>query len=208
MPPPRTNDRRAEHWRRLGLLPGAPACVIKAAHRAQIELHHPDRGGDLAQATLINVAYDEVRELGAPANEYVAANYNAEPWVVLGLTSMAGEALAERAGKQLLAELRGNRRLSERVRWAVDNYSRSQPPPPRDETAQRRLRHHRGRGRRRGAHRSRGRRGPACRQAFRLGWTSAASPGSRTPRRRSSSPGRSSPPTASPSRRLRRSRLT
>ena len=63
---------------------------------------------------------------------------------------MAGEALAERAGKQLLTELRGNRRLSERVRWAVANFSKVQPsaaprrngaatpPPPRARPASRR----------------------------------------------------------------------
>ncbi len=38
-------DRRAEHWKQLGLMSGAPECVIKAAHRFYIELHHPDRGG-------------------------------------------------------------------------------------------------------------------------------------------------------------------
>lgn len=133
-------DRNGRHWRRLGLLPGAPECVIKAAHRSQIEQHHPDRGGDAQTATEINVAYDALRGSGSAAAEYVAANYHGEPWVVIGITSVAGMTLAERAGRQLIAELGGNRRLVARVEWAVANFERVQPkvrpraqapPPPR-----------------------------------------------------------------------------
>jgi hypothetical protein len=120
-------ERNAAHWKRLGLIPGAPECVIKAAHRAQIELHHPDRGGDANVAKQINVAYDELRGSGAAANEYVAANYNGEPWVVLGITSAADGAFAERAGKQLQSELAAYPRLVARVRWAIDNFSRVKP---------------------------------------------------------------------------------
>ncbi len=142
-------DRNAAHWKRLGLIPGAPECVIKAARMALIQQHHPDRGGDVEIAKQINAAYDEVKGSGAPANEYVATNYNAEPWVILGITAAADAALAERAGKQLAAELRSHPRLAERVRWAIANFGRAQrgehreritpltPPPTRRTTPQR-----------------------------------------------------------------------
>lgn len=138
-----STDRRAIHWKRLGLIPGAPECVIKAAHRALIERHHPDRGGDEEAAKAVNVAFDEVRGSGALANEYVAANFNAEPWVILGITSAAEPELALRAGKQLAAELRTHPRLAERVAWAMANFATAQrgqhreritpltAPPPR-----------------------------------------------------------------------------
>ncbi len=119
-------DRNTAHWKRLGLLPGAPECVIKAAHRAQIERHHPDRGGDAEAAKLVNVAFDELKGRGTLANEYVAAHYNAEPWVILGITSAAEPALAQRAGKQLAAELRSHPRLAERVAWATANFASAQ----------------------------------------------------------------------------------
>ncbi len=151
MPPTKRADRLAEHWRRLGLIPGAPECVIKAAHRAQIELHHPDRGGDAEAAKQINVAYDELKGEGAPANEYVAANYNAEPWAVLGITAAADAGFVSRAGRSLASELGAHPRLAERVDWAVKNFSSAKatanngrarvspltPPPPRRTTPER-----------------------------------------------------------------------
>ncbi|HYM28646.1 MAG TPA: J domain-containing protein, partial [Steroidobacteraceae bacterium] len=128
-----------------------PECVIKAAHRAHIELHHPDRGGDADAAKRINVAYDELKGAGAAANEYVAANYNAEPWAVLGITAAADPAFAARAGKQLAAELGGHPRLADRVAWAVANFASAKaaatngrprvapltPPPARRTTPER-----------------------------------------------------------------------
>lgn len=142
-------DRKAAHWKRLGLIPGAPECVIKAAHRALIERHHPDRGGDAEAAKAVNVAFDEVKGSGTLANEYVAANFNGEPWVVLGITSAAEPELAQRAGKHLAAELRTHPRLAERVAWAMANFATPQrgghreritpltPPPPRRTTPSR-----------------------------------------------------------------------
>ncbi len=138
-------ERLAQHWRLLGLIPGAPECVIKAAHRVHIELHHPDRGGNPDTAKLINAAYDELRGSGSDANAYVAANYNGEPWVVLGISSASDARLVERAGKQLASELGGNARLTARVGWAIDNFAKAvaapsdgrrrapitPPPPPR-----------------------------------------------------------------------------
>ncbi|TAK66213.1 MAG: J domain-containing protein [Dehalococcoidia bacterium] len=142
-------DRKAAHWKRLGLIPGAPECVIKAAHRALIERHHPDRGGDAELAKAVNVAFDEVKGSGTLANEYVAANFHAEPWVVLGITAAAEAELAQRAGKQLAAELRTYPRLAERVAWAMANFATAQrgerreritpltAPPPRRTTPSR-----------------------------------------------------------------------
>ncbi|MDP9238645.1 MAG: J domain-containing protein [Chloroflexota bacterium] len=121
------NDRQAAQWKRLGLIPGAPECVIKAAHRTQIALHHPDRGGDPETAKRINIAYDELKGNGSAANEYVAANYHGEPWVVLGITSAADPALVQRAGRQLVSEVKTLPRLVERVEWAIANFGRAKP---------------------------------------------------------------------------------
>ncbi len=122
-------DRAAAHWKRLGLIPGAPECVIKAAHRVQIEMHHPDRGGDANAAKQVNVAYDELRGQGAVAHEYVASHFSGEPWVVLGLSSAADEQLVGRAGKQLAAELRTHPRLVEKVEWAVSHFASAKAAP-------------------------------------------------------------------------------
>ena len=133
-------DRRAKFWRELGLLPGAPDCVIKAAHRYLIEIHHPDRGGSDKKAKAVNIARDEVAGEGLPANEYVAQNYTGEPWHVLGVMANADRDLVERAGRALSAELKMNHRLVERIDWAIKNFgtptngaspAAPQPPQPR-----------------------------------------------------------------------------
>ena len=144
------SDRAAGHWKRLGIVPGAPECVIKAAHLTLIEVHHPDRGGDPNIAKEINAAYDELKGRGADANTYVAANYNGEPWAVLGVSSAADPRLISRAGKQLATELHANRRLADRVEWALKNFASAiaaprreritpitAPPPPRSAPRQR-----------------------------------------------------------------------
>ncbi len=130
----RANDRHAAHWRRLGLLPGAPDCVIKAAHLHFIEIHHPDRGGSVETAQQVNVAADEVRGQGAAPNKHVAAHYGGEPWHVLGLMANAERTLVERAGRALVSELDSHPRLVARVEWAVKNFGRpmtatAQPRP-------------------------------------------------------------------------------
>jgi len=144
VPKPQTSPGDAEHWRRLGLLPGAPECVLKAAWLAQIELHHPDRGGDAETAKAVNIAYEALRGRGTAANEYVAANYAGEPWVVLGISSAADARLVERAGKQLRSELAEHRRLADRVAWAMAHFAeaasvprrvRPATPPPRRPSA-------------------------------------------------------------------------
>lgn len=48
---------RRNYYRLLHVQPDAPAEVVKAAYRALIRVHHPDAGGDLEIATLINEAY-------------------------------------------------------------------------------------------------------------------------------------------------------
>ena len=126
-----TEQRQATHWKRLGLIPGAPECVIKAAHLVQITLHHPDRGGDAETAKKINIAFDELKGSGSAANEYVAANFNGEPWVVLGITSAADPTLVQRAGKQLASEVKSLPRLAERVEWAIANFASVKPAPTR-----------------------------------------------------------------------------
>lgn len=50
-----------EHYATLHLLPGAPAAVVDAVHKALVKLHHPDRGGDMATMQAINAAVDHVR---------------------------------------------------------------------------------------------------------------------------------------------------
>jgi hypothetical protein len=48
---------RRNLYRLLHVQPDAPLPVIKAAYRALIALHHPDKGGDHTTATLLNDAY-------------------------------------------------------------------------------------------------------------------------------------------------------
>ena len=127
-----STDRAAKYWKRLGIVPGAPECVIKAAHLALIEVHHPDRGGDPGTAREINAAYDELKGRGSEANEYVATHYGGEPWVVLGVSSAADARLISRAGKQLAAELHTHRRLADRVEWALQNFASALAAPHRD----------------------------------------------------------------------------
>jgi len=134
--PKQAQDRLAAHWRRLCLAPDAPECVIKAAHRYQIELHHPDRGGSVQDAQQINAAFDELKGRGSKANEHVARFYDGEPWHILGLMSNADRTLVERVGRQLAGDLDGYPRLARRVEWAVEHFGeatharpRVQPPP-------------------------------------------------------------------------------
>lgn len=129
--------KHTAHYKRLGVIPGAPECVLKAAHLALIGMHHPDRGGDPDTAKQINIAYDELKGHGSAANEYVAANYAAEPWVVLGITSAAEAAFVAKVGKQLAAEVRALPRLLERVEWAAANFASAAVPPAPKRTSTR-----------------------------------------------------------------------
>jgi len=130
----------ADHWRRLGLLEGAPECVIEAAWRWQMAQHHPDRGGSTEVAQAINIARDELKGSGAAANEYVAKHYDAQPWLLLGVERGADRDLARRVGQQLWSALEGTHpRLAARVTWAVEHFGERigavTPPPPRVRTA-------------------------------------------------------------------------
>src|SRR5438270_8979426 len=129
MPSP-SQSKAAAHWKRLGLLEGAPECAIEAAWLWHIALHHPDRGGDANLARQINVARDELKGEGAKANEYVATHYELQPWLVLGIERTADAELAQRVGRQLASELRhSHRRLAERVEWAIANFGRPVTAP-------------------------------------------------------------------------------
>ena len=48
---------RRNYYRLLHVQPDAPAEVVKAAYRALMSLHHPDKGGDAEKAILVNEAY-------------------------------------------------------------------------------------------------------------------------------------------------------
>ncbi|MBF6599962.1 MAG: hypothetical protein IVW36_05585 [Dehalococcoidia bacterium] len=122
--------RPSPHWSRLGLLDGAPECVIETAWRWQIARHHPDRGGDAEIARAVNVARDALRGRGSKANEYVARHYESQPWLVLGVTRGAEPELARRVGAQLAATLETHRRLADRVAWAVANFGKPVTPSP------------------------------------------------------------------------------
>jgi DnaJ domain len=57
LPPRLVIRNRRNPYRLLHVQPDAAPEVIKAAYRALIALHHPDKGGDHALAALINEAY-------------------------------------------------------------------------------------------------------------------------------------------------------
>ena len=48
---------RRNYYRLLHVQHDAPAEVIKAAYRALMSIHHPDKGGDAEKAILVNEAY-------------------------------------------------------------------------------------------------------------------------------------------------------
>lgn len=54
MPP----SNRRNYYRLLHVQHDAPAEVIKAAYRALIAMHHPDKGGDHTEASMVNEAYN------------------------------------------------------------------------------------------------------------------------------------------------------
>jgi hypothetical protein len=129
-----TEERLAPHWRRLRLLSGAPDCVIKAAYRHFIEIHHPDRGGSDSDAKEVNAAFAELQGRGMPPNEHVATHYDGEPWHILGIASNADARLVERAAKALSSDLDAHPRLAARVAWAAQHFAsaprKTAPPRP------------------------------------------------------------------------------
>jgi hypothetical protein len=52
-------------YRTLYVQPGAPSCVVEAAYRALLKIHHPDKGGSEERAKQINQAMDVLRSYGA-----------------------------------------------------------------------------------------------------------------------------------------------
>ena len=51
-----------DYYKILGLDRSASADDIKKAYRKQAMKHHPDRGGDESQFTLLQEAYERVRQ--------------------------------------------------------------------------------------------------------------------------------------------------
>lgn len=51
-----------EAYRVLGLEPGVAWSKVKAKHRELTKLHHPDKGGDLDKAKLINAAFNLLKD--------------------------------------------------------------------------------------------------------------------------------------------------
>ncbi len=49
---------------RLHLTSDAPPEVVDAAYRALAKIHHPDRGGNQELMKAINVAYDQIKNVG------------------------------------------------------------------------------------------------------------------------------------------------
>ncbi|MDE3096891.1 MAG: hypothetical protein KGK07_12960 [Chloroflexota bacterium] len=125
----RPSGGASAHWKRLGLVEGAPECAIDAAWKWQMARHHPDVGGDAEVARALNVARDALKGSGAQANEYVARHYESQPWLVLGVARDADIDLAQRVGAQLAAALAPQRRLADRVAWAVVNFGAQVTPP-------------------------------------------------------------------------------
>ncbi len=65
-----------DYYQVLGVSPGAPGAVIKAAYRALMKIHHPDVGGDPQRAKEIEEAYrilsqavQPIRGRAAPSRE-------------------------------------------------------------------------------------------------------------------------------------------
>lgn len=116
-------SRDAEHWRILGLTPGAPACVVKVAHLRLARVFHPDVvGGDAQKAKMVNVAKDEVLAKVTPAREWVSESEGSEPNRILGLLADADAALVERAARALSKELASFPKVVERVAWASAHF--------------------------------------------------------------------------------------
>ena len=60
-PPPRPGRiMRADEFTALYLLPSAPPEVVRAAHKALAQMHHPDKGGDLRVMQVVNAAFDTI----------------------------------------------------------------------------------------------------------------------------------------------------
>ena len=63
-PPPQRNPplspTMTSSYRTLHLLPTAPSGVVKAAYRALVSIHHPDKGGDEKKFCDIQSAYEKI----------------------------------------------------------------------------------------------------------------------------------------------------
>lgn len=62
-----------DYYKVLGVRPGAPAEVIKAAYRALMKIHHPDVGGSKERAQEIEEAYRQLAAALEPARSQALA---------------------------------------------------------------------------------------------------------------------------------------
>jgi hypothetical protein len=68
-PPPREYDvcssrsPLSEAYKKLQVSEGAPWELVKAAHKALVRIHHPDRGGDEEQMKSVNAAYARLQSV-------------------------------------------------------------------------------------------------------------------------------------------------
>lgn len=67
-----------DYYKVLGIAPGAPTEVVKAAYRALMKIHHPDVGGDPQRAKEIEEAFRHLAAQTRPARE-AAEKSNVEP---------------------------------------------------------------------------------------------------------------------------------
>ena len=58
-----------DYYKVLGVAPGAPTEVVKAAYRALMKIHHPDVGGDPQKAKEIEEAFRHLTAQARPARE-------------------------------------------------------------------------------------------------------------------------------------------
>ncbi|WP_226363111.1 DnaJ domain-containing protein [Pseudonocardia sp. ICBG1142] len=65
--PTPTAQARTQAAALLGVSPGAPPEVLRAAWRAAARHHHPDRGGDTERFIAVNAAYELLTTPPAPA---------------------------------------------------------------------------------------------------------------------------------------------
>jgi hypothetical protein len=85
---PGRGDILKDYYQVLGVSPGAPATVIKAAYRALMKIHHPDVGGDPQRAKEIEEAYrmlsqeSPLRGTGSRPQTKAPAHYDAPGAVV------------------------------------------------------------------------------------------------------------------------------
>jgi len=136
-------DTFVDYYELLHVQPAAPAAVIKASHRAMLQKlnHHPDKGGDVAFAQLLNAAaktlcdpqarahYDELRrqQQRKEAKESQAHSGDpGEPWGEPGGSPSAGHDKQQKAEKSTVDSSTGAAQSGTRN---VDEQDTANAPP-------------------------------------------------------------------------------